>query len=130
MKGYDKVRIIRDNEDYAKDGVYAGDVGYIIECYIRDDNKFDVEIIDDAFFEKYKDDPNGFEEHMLEMKNCILTAIKIEDLEFVKEGFMDDKKILSALPDKDPKCWCKVEDGYILNLLGEKKNKIPYDYNS
>ena len=34
------------------------------------------------------------------------------------------------LPLNNPKCWCKVENGYILNLLGEKKNSIPYDYNS
>ena len=26
--------------------------------------------------------------------------------------------------------WCKVEDGYIINLKGEKKNKIPFDYES
>ena len=38
--------------------------------------------------------------------------------------------ILNDLPQNNPKWWCKVEDGYILNLLGEKKNKEPYKYHS
>jgi len=37
---------------------------------------------------------------------------------------------LEDLPGNDPNWWCKVEDGYITNLKGERKNKIPYDYNS
>lgn len=40
------------------------------------------------------------------------------------------KMILDELPKNNPKWWCKVEDGFIVNLLGEKKNKIAYDYNS
>ena len=46
----------------------------------------------------------------------------------VAQGVSED--ILEDLPDHDPAWWCKVEDGYILNLKGERKNKIPYDYNS
>ena len=60
-------------------------------------------------------------------KDCI---IKIEDLQFVEDGNVKDEEILEALPKQNPKWWCKVEDGYIINLLGEKKNKIPYDYKS
>lgn len=41
-----------------------------------------------------------------------------------------DEDILEDLPGHDPAWWCKVEDGYILNLKGERKNKIPYDYDS
>ena len=43
---------------------------------------------------------------------------------------MTDEAILEDLPNHDPEWWCKVEDGYIWNLKGEKKNKIPYDYDS
>lgn len=35
-----------------------------------------------------------------------------------------DEVILSDLPGYDPNWLCKVEDGYIKNLKGEKKNKI------
>ena len=41
-----------------------------------------------------------------------------------------DKDILNSLPANNPAWWCKVENGYILNLLGQKKNKIPYDYST
>ena len=56
--------------------------------------------------------------------------INVSDLELVKDNKITDSAILEALPKKNPKWWCKVENGYIINLLGEKKNKIPYDYNS
>ena len=42
----------------------------------------------------------------------------------------DESELLRDLPNHNPKWWCKVENGYIMNLLGEKKNKIPYQYNS
>ena len=48
----------------------------------------------------------------------------------MKDNKCSDKEILEDLPKQNPKWWCKVEDGYIMNLLGEKKNKIAYDYNS
>ena len=38
--------------------------------------------------------------------------------------------LLKSLPEKYPNWWCKVEDGYIVNLEGDKLNKVPYDYNS
>ena len=56
--------------------------------------------------------------------------IKISDLEFVEDGKCPDEDILDALPKNNPKWWCKVEYGYITNLIGEKKNKVPYDYDS
>ena len=43
---------------------------------------------------------------------------------------LNDEDILEDLPAHNPDWWCRVEDGYILNLKGERKNKIPYDYNS
>lgn len=38
--------------------------------------------------------------------------------------------IKNGKPLKYKDWWCKVEDGYIVNLKGEKKNKTPYDYDS
>ena len=43
---------------------------------------------------------------------------------------IDKETYLNELPKHNPKWWCLVEDGYIMNLLGERKNKIPFDYNS
>jgi hypothetical protein len=54
----------------------------------------------------------------------------IDDLQVVKDGNCSDECIKNSLPEKHPNWWCKVEDGYILNLLGEKKNNEPYKYNS
>ncbi|MBQ8178122.1 MAG: hypothetical protein IJ033_02910 [Clostridia bacterium] len=51
-------------------------------------------------------------------------------MEVTKESDITDEDILEDLPTPDPRWWCKVEDGYILNLLGERKNKVAYDYNS
>ncbi len=56
--------------------------------------------------------------------------IHVSDLEAVKSSNMTDKDILEDLPGRNPNWWCKVEDRYIVNLKGERKNKIPYDYNS
>ena len=56
--------------------------------------------------------------------------IKIEDLELVKDMKTPDEWILNASPKHNKKWWCKVENGFILNLQGEKLNKIPYEYNS
>ena len=41
-----------------------------------------------------------------------------------------DDWILDSIPKHNKKWWCKVEDGYIVNLQGEKLNKVPFDYNS
>ena len=49
----------------------------------------------------------------------------VGDIETVEDGHYTDEIILKDLPKQNPKWWCKVENGYIINLLGEKKNKIP-----
>ena len=59
-----------------------------------------------------------------------MCEIKIKDLELVKDNGFTDKELLESLPVNNPEWWCKVENGYIVNLKGEKKNKIPYDYDS
>ena len=63
-------------------------------------------------------------------KDYALIEIYVGDLEVVRSSNLTDEDILEDLPKHDPHWWCKVENGYILNLLGEKKNKIPYDYES
>ena len=126
MQVYDKVKVLKDRDEYKKYDVYKGMIGTIICGEIRD-NSFHVVFIDPRFYDK------NFvwtDENMKTMKEDNFCTIKIEDLEVVEKGFADDNIILESLPKKNPKWWCKVEDGYILNLLGEKKNKIPYDYNS
>ena len=109
MQYLDDVRLISDK--YEGEGYYKGARGAIILPEIRS-NTFEVE-----FFKI----PNN---------DYPLREIHVADLEFVRSGEMTDEDILDALPGKDPHWWCKVEDGYILNLLGERKNKIPYDYES
>lgn len=128
MKQYDDVRVINDNESYAKEGVYKGMIGYIAMPEIRN-NSFYVAFIDENF-EIHKNNPKWFEEHYNEIKDDIFCIIEIKDLELVKDNKLSDEELLEALPKNDSKWWCKVENGYIMNLLGEKKNKIPYDYNS
>lgn len=112
MQIYDKVKLINEKEEYLKTGLYLGAIGTIIQPEIRD-NRFyvafnNLEIEDDYIF-------------------C---DIQIQDLELVLLGQATDKMILDELPKNNPQWWCKVENGYIKNLLGESKNKIPYDYNS
>ncbi len=127
MKEYDEVKVINDNEYYNSQGVYAGMVGTIILPEIRD-NTFYVCFIDPKFADPTFDFSS--EENIRSLKNDIFLDIKISDLELVKDGKCPDKDILDELPKNNPKWWCKVEDGYIMNLLGEKKNKIPFDYDS
>lgn len=128
MKIYDDVRVINDRAEYAKEGVHKGMVGRIILAEIRS-NTFMVNFIDEAFA-LHKDEPEWFEEHYDELKDDINIPIKIKDLELIKENWSTDDSILNELPANNPAWWCKVEGGYIMNLLGERKNKIPYDYDS
>ena len=109
MKYLDTVKVLKD---YKQSNISKGDVGTIFDAEIRD-NCFNV-----IFNTNDKKDW---------YKYCV---IKIEDLLVVEESNTTDEQILEELPLNNPKWWCKVESGYILNLLGEKKNKIPYDYNS
>ena len=129
MNIYDDVRVINNKEEYEKEGVYKDMIGTIILAEIRE-NSFYVNFIDKNF-EIHKNDPEWFEKHYDELEDDISIPVKIEDLELVwKNNKISDKDILNSLPLNNPAWWCKVEDGYIMNLLGDKKNKIPYDYNS
>ena len=128
MKIYDDVKVISDNEKYEKEGVYKGMIGYIVMPEIRYDC-FLVCFIDENF-KKHNDDYDWFRLHYNEIKDDIFCEIKIADLELVKDNGFTDAGILDSLPNNNPKWWCKVEDGFIMNLLGERKNKIPYDYDS
>ena len=56
--------------------------------------------------------------------------MKAINLELLEESAITDNDLLEAIPKNNPSWWCKVENGYIINLLGEKKNKTPYNYNS
>ncbi len=126
MKLFDEVKVIKDREKYNEQGVYKGMIGTIIDAEIRF-NAFQV-----IFTDKRAKDKKfmSVEENIFKLKDDIVEYIKIEDLEIVVEGNVTDEYILSNLPEKYPNWWCKVEDGYIMNLKGEKKNKIAYDYNS
>ncbi len=126
MKLYDDVKVINDNEQYQKQGVYKGMIGTIIEADIKW-NEFYV-----CFQDQKLLDPNFVfnEKTVKTIKDDICAGIKIKDLELVKDNDISVEKIRKSLPEKYPDCWCKVEDGFIMNLKGDKKNKIPYDYNS
>ena len=55
-------------------------------------------------------------------------SVKIQDLEVVESSNVTDEDILEELPLHNPEWGCKVEDGYILNLKGERLNKYAYNY--
>lgn len=129
MKEYDFVRLIKDRPEYLEEGIKKGRIGYICEPEIRGDC-FLVDFIDENFYIHQAEEDNWIIEHYNEIKDDVIMEVKIEDLELYKDGGTTDEELLEDLPKNNPKWWCKVEDGYILNLLGEKKNKIPYDYNS
>ncbi len=128
MKYEDDVRVIKDKEKYKNLGITKGMVGYISLPEIRN-NTFFVCFIDENF-KLHESEPEWFQEHYDEIKDDKLCEIKIQDLELINDNGLTDEEILESLPKHNPKWWCKVEDGYIMNLLGEKKNKIPYDYDS
>ena len=107
MKYLDSIKVITNK--YEKEGIKKGTVGTIILPEIR--NKcFECEIFDVSEHEIFLFKPN--------------------EIEVIKNSNITDIEILEVLPKNDPHWWCKVEDGYIKNLLGEKKNKIPFDYDS
>lgn len=110
MKYLDRVKILTNN--YEKFGILKNDEGHILSAAIRN-----------GTFDFYREDPATFADD----KNA---AVKIEDLEVTRSSNITDDDIKEDLPKHDPHWWCKVENGFILNLLGEKKNKIPYDYDS
>ena len=108
MKYLDEIKIITDR--YKKKGIPKGTKGVIISSEIRGKN----------FLCELSNVPDFYE----------VSSICFEDLIVTKSSNIEDQVILNDLPLNDPHWWCKVEDGYILNLLGERKNKIPYDYDS
>lgn len=112
MKFLDDVIVVNDNKQYSEHGITKGQIGTIISAEIRD-NCFLIVFPGKNIFD---DD--------------IFVTIKIEDLKLLKDNKCKDSAILEDLPKQNPKWWCKVENGYIVNLLGERKNKIPYDYKS
>lgn len=119
MKFLDKVKVIKNRDVYLREDVHEGMVGTIIDAEIRD-NCFNVIFVDDSLDET--------DNKML--KDDIICAIRIVDLILIKDMNCSDDIILDSLPKNNPDWWCKVENGFILNLKGEKKNTIPYDYNS
>ena len=126
MKLLDKVRVVRDKEKYKELGVHKGMVGTIIDAEIRF-RAFQVGFIDERVKDK---EFMSNEENWFKLEDDIVEYIDIEDLEVVEESDVTDEYILKNLPEKYPNWYCKVENGFIVNLQGEKLNKIPYDYNS
>lgn len=108
MKLYDRVRVISD--DYEDKGIKRGDEGHILAAEIRG-----------GTFLFYREDP----ETLMDEESA---AVKIEDLELVEEGGATDETILEELPLHNPEWGCKVIDGYIYNLKGERMNEYAYDY--
>ena len=112
MKMYDLVMVENAKDYILRQGVRTKRVGKIISPDIEDAS-FMVAFVDERCIEE-----------------DLFACIKIEDLVLVEKGFANDKIILRALERKGPKTWCKVENGFIVNLEGDRKNKIAYDYNS
>ena len=123
MKLFDEVKVINEKERYKEYKIHKGMVGTIIDAEIRF-KAFQV-----IFTDPKTKQPN-FDWENERWEDDIVEYIDIEDLEVVKESDVTDEFILKSLPEKYPNWWCKVEDGYIVNLQGEKLNKVPYDYNS
>ena len=124
MKYLDDVRVLNDN--YKDEGITKGMIGTIIDPDIRWNSFYvvfqDQRVYDKAFM--------SIEDNIFKLNDDICTGIKIKDLELVKNNNCADSLIFNDLPENHKDWWCKVEDGFILNLKGEKKNKIPYDYES
>ena len=120
MNLFDNVKVLESRQIYSEREIYKGMIGTIIDAEIRG-----------RTFNLIFTDPTPFtEETMYSIKPDIICAIYIKDLEVVEESDCTDDYLLINLPKQNPKWFCKVEDGYIINLLGEKLNKIPYDYDS
>ena len=112
MKYLDSIVVTTDK--YANHGIKKGTKGAIVMPEIRY-NSFECELFD--LPEEFRD-------------MYYLHEIDVSDMKVTRESDLTDDDILEDLPNQDPHWWCKVEDGYIINLLGERKNKIPYDYDS
>ena len=124
MKMLDDVKVINDN--YINEGIHKGMIGTILDADIRW-NSFCVNFQDQRVYDK---EFMSNKENIFKLKSDIYTAIKIEDLELVQDNHFTDEDLVKSLPEQYKDWWCKVEDGYIMNAFGKKKNKIPYDYDS
>lgn len=102
------MRVLTDH--YEKHGIHKGDEGHIMNPEIRY-----------GTFLFYREDP-------ITLADDANASIKIQDLEVVESSDVTDEDILDALPLHNPEWGCKVEDGYILNLKGERLNKYAYNY--
>lgn len=109
MKWLDEVEVLTDK--YEKQGVKKGAIGTIIFAWLRD-----------CEYEVIFSNPDG--------TDYADELIHVRDLRVTRSSDITDEDILEDLPLHNPNWWCKVEDGYILNLKGERKNKIQYDYDS
>lgn len=126
MKFLDKVEVANDTKKYSQNSIFKGMQGTIIDAEIRD-NCFNVIFVDERLYNKqFMSEESNF----LSLEEDIIYPIKIKDLKLLKDNNCKDEDILESIPKNNPKWWCKVEDGFIKNLLGEKKNKIPYDFDS
>ncbi len=126
MKLLDDVKVITDRDEYKKENVFAGMIGSIIDAEIRF-GEFFVCFQDQRIFDK---EFMSIKDNIFKLINDICIPVKIEDLELVQDGGCTDEMIKNSLPKKHPDWYCKVENGFIINLEGKKKNKIPYDYSS
>lgn len=122
MKLLDEVRVINNN--YVDKGILQGMVGTIIEADIRW-NSFYVCFQDQRVYDKEFMKIQG---NIFKLNKDICLGVKISDMEVVKESNIDNNEIYNNLPENHKDCWCKVEDGFIVNLKGEKKNIKPYHY--
>lgn len=124
MKYLDDVKVINNN--YVTEGISKGMIGTIIDPDIRW-NSFFVVFQDQRVYDKKF---MSVKDNIFKLEDDICTGIKIKDLELVKDNDCTDSTIFNDLPENHKDWWCKVENGYIINLKGEKKNKIPFDYES
>ena len=124
MKLLDEIKVVNDN--YKDNGITQGMIGTIIEADIRW-NSFYVCFQDQRVYNK---EFMKIQDNILKLQKDICLGIKISDMEVVRESNVDNNEIYNNLPENHKDCWCKVENGFIVNLKDEKKNSIPYCYNS
>lgn len=122
MKFLDEVKVI--NDDYKDKGIIQGMRGTIIESDVRW-NSFYVCFQDQRVYDK---DFMKIEGNVFKLNDDICIGIKIKDLEVIQESIINDNDIYDNLPENHKDAWCKVEEGFIINLNGEKKNKKPFHY--
>lgn len=101
MKYLDSVVLMSDKY-FESDGIRKGAKGTILEP----------ELYWDCFLVEFHDVPDG---------KWPMISVHASELEVISESDITDEEILNALPNNNPKCWCKYEGGNIYNLLGEKK---------